>query len=88
MQHPNRIALNRLEIPVRDMDRAPAFYEPLLATSIRRRMMAPNTLGMFGRVESAGGRITTPEVQRPGDMACFAYIGDSEGNRVGLHALS
>ena len=43
---------------------------------------------VLARVEAAGGRITMPKVQLPGDMGCFAHIADTEGNRVGLHALS
>jgi predicted enzyme related to lactoylglutathione lyase len=27
-------------------------------------------------------------VQLPGDMGCFAHVTDTEGNRVGLHALA
>ncbi|MBC8058038.1 MAG: VOC family protein [Rhizobiales bacterium] len=41
---------------------------------------------VLARVEAAGGRITTPKTQLPGDMGCFAHIADTEGNRVGLHA--
>jgi len=41
---------------------------------------------VLARVAKAGGRITTPKVQLPGDMGCFAHIADTEGNRVGLHA--
>ena len=41
---------------------------------------------VLARVEAAGGCITTPKVQLPGDMGCFARIADTEGNRVGLHA--
>ena len=40
----------------------------------------------LARVAAAGGRITTPKVQLPGDMGVFAHIADTEGNRVGLHA--
>lgn len=42
----------------------------------------------LARVAAAGGRITTPKVTLPGDMGVFAHIADTEGNRVGLHALS
>ena len=119
-------AVNWFEIPVRDMDRAAAFYETLLASPLRRETIAPNQLGVFSyaetgvggcliagdhipaptssgtlvylnaepsldavlaRVEAAGGRITTPKLRLPGDMGCFAHITDTEGNRVGLHAL-
>lgn len=39
------------------------------------------------RLAAAGGCITTPRVDLPGDMGCFVHIDDSEGNRIGLHAL-
>ena len=119
-------AIDWFEIPVRNMDRAQAFYETLLATTLRREAAGPQkTLAVFGygdnqvggclmagegtpepspngtliylnaepsldavmaRVEAAGGRITTPKVQLPDGMGCFAHIADTEGNRVGLHA--
>ena len=43
---------------------------------------------VLARVHEVGGRITTPKVTLPGDMGVFAHITDSEGNRVGLHALA
>ena len=48
----------------------------------------PSLDAVLARVEAAGGRITTPKVQLPGDMGCFAHVIDTEGNRVGLHALA
>ncbi|MEO8807769.1 MAG: VOC family protein [Burkholderiaceae bacterium] len=48
----------------------------------------PSLDAVLARVEAAGGRITTPKVQLPGDMGYFAHITDTEGNRVGLHALA
>lgn len=48
---------------------------------------APSLDAALERVADAGGRITTPKVQLPGDMGCFAHVVDTEGNRVGLHAL-
>jgi predicted enzyme related to lactoylglutathione lyase len=39
------------------------------------------------RVEAAGGAVITPKTVLPGDMGAYAHIRDSEGNRVGLHAL-
>lgn len=36
----------------------------------------------------ADGRITTPKVTLPDGMGVFAHIEDSEGNGVGLHALT
>ncbi len=122
-----RNAIDWFEIPVLDMDRATAFYEALLGTTIRRETLGPHTLGVFtcdgdqavggcllagdnlpapsldgslvylnagplldvvvARVEVAGGRVLVPKVVLPGDMGCFVHIADTEGNRVGLHAL-
>ena len=122
-------AIDWFEIPVRDMDRAAAFYEALLGTTIRREAIGPNTLGVFTQdggagvggcllagehvpassldgslvylnagpsldvvvarvVVAAGGRVLVPKVTLPGAMGCFVHIADTEGNRVGLHALA
>jgi uncharacterized protein len=48
----------------------------------------PSLDATLARVITAGGRITTPKVQLPDGMGCFAHIADTEGNRVGLHALA
>jgi predicted enzyme related to lactoylglutathione lyase len=49
---------------------------------------APSLDAALERVTRAGGRIATPKVQLPGDMGAFAHVIDTEGNRVGLHALA
>jgi uncharacterized protein len=118
-------AIDWFEIPVRDINRAQAFYEKLLGSPLRRESMGDKTLAVFhygdaavggclmagegvakptgagtqiylnagpsldavlARVAGTGGRITTPKVQLPDGMGCFAHIADTEGNRVGLHA--
>jgi uncharacterized protein len=43
---------------------------------------------VVGRVEKAGGALLTPRVDLPPGMGSFFHIRDSEGNRVGLHAVS
>lgn len=48
----------------------------------------PSLDAWLARVPAAGGQIALPKVTLPGDMGCFAHIIDSEGNRVGLHALA
>jgi hypothetical protein len=40
------------------------------------------------RVGPAGGKILVPRTDLPDGMGCFAQIVDSEGNRIGLHAMS
>jgi len=47
----------------------------------------PSLDAALQRVEKAGGRIVLPRTELPEGMGCFAHIVDSEGNRVGLHAL-
>ena len=42
----------------------------------------------LSRLEAAGGRLALPKVTLPEGMGCFAHIIDSEGNRVGIHALA
>jgi len=41
---------------------------------------------VLGRVKGAGGSIAFPKTELPG-MGAYAHIVDSEGNRVGLHAV-
>ena len=50
-----RNAINWFEIPVRDMGRATAFYESLLATSIRVETLGDKTLGVFAYDEAGTG---------------------------------
>jgi predicted enzyme related to lactoylglutathione lyase len=47
----------------------------------------PSLDAVLARVPRVGGRIVTPRTELPAGMGCFAHIEDSEGNRVGLHAL-
>jgi predicted enzyme related to lactoylglutathione lyase len=48
----------------------------------------PSLDAAVGRAERAGLRIDTPRVDLPGGMGAFAVVVDSEGNRIGLHALA
>jgi len=49
---------------------------------------APKLDDALARVGNAGGRVVLPKTALPGDLGFFAHIIDSEGNRVGLHALN
>ncbi|MHA1158188.1 MAG: VOC family protein [Alphaproteobacteria bacterium] len=40
------------------------------------------------RVADAGGQLLTPRIDLPGEMGSLYHIADSEGNRVGLHAVA
>lgn len=48
----------------------------------------PSLDAALARVDAAGGRVATPKVQLPDGMGCYAHITDTEGNRVGLHAMA
>ena len=49
---------------------------------------APAIDAWLERVESAGGKVLIPKVTLPEGMGYFAHIQDSEGNRVGIHAMA
>jgi uncharacterized protein len=49
---------------------------------------APKLDDALSRVEKAGGRVVLPKTALPGDMGFFAHVIDTEGNRVGLQALT
>ena len=48
---------------------------------------APSIDAWIERAQKAGAKIITPKTALPPGMGYFAHILDSEGNRVGLHAL-
>ena len=49
---------------------------------------APSIDVWVDRAQKAGAKVLTPKTALPPGMGYFAHIVDSEGNRVGLHALS
>ena len=55
MEHPTAHALTWFEIPVRDLNRASAFYETLLATTLRRETLGGSELAVFGADEHGVG---------------------------------
>ena len=48
----------------------------------------PSLDAVLARVAAAGGQVTLPRTALPPGMGFFAHVRDSEGNRVGLHALA
>ena len=40
------------------------------------------------RAQRAGGRVALPKTELPEGMGVYAHIIDSEGNRLGLHAMA
>lgn len=62
-------------------------YEPATAGSLVYLNAAPSIDAALMRVREAGGAIALPKTALPPGLGFFAHIIDSEGNRVGLHAL-
>jgi hypothetical protein len=48
---------------------------------------APRIDDALARVAEAGGSVVLPKTALPANMGFFAHVIDTEGNRVGLHAL-
>lgn len=71
-----RHAIDWFEIPVHDMDRAAAFYEALLATSIHRETLSGNLLGIFAHDESGVGGclIHGAEAPQPSTSGTLIYL--------------
>ena len=50
--------------------------------------VSPSLEAALVRAEAAGARVATPRTALPPGMGFFAHIVDTDGNRVGLHALA
>jgi uncharacterized protein len=48
----------------------------------------PSLDAVLKRVAGAGGKVLLDKTALPPGMGYFAHIADTEGNRVGIHALS
>jgi predicted enzyme related to lactoylglutathione lyase len=48
----------------------------------------PDLDGALARVNPAGGKVVVPKTALPPGMGFYARIEDTEGNLVGLHAIS
>lgn len=62
-------------------------YAPATTGSLVYLNAAPSIDAALARVRDAGGAIALPKTALPPGLGFFAHIIDSEGNRVGLHAL-
>ncbi len=49
---------------------------------------APSIDAWIKRAETAGAKVLTPKTALPPGMGYMAHILDTEGNRVGLHAMA
>ena len=66
-------AVSWFEIPVRDLERAQAFYEKLLAKALRRESMGPQTLAVIPYDEGQGVG---------GALVCGVHIPDPSPNGI------
>ncbi len=79
MEHQIVHALNWFEIPVRDLNRASAIYEALLATPLRRETIGASRLAVFAADEhGVGGCLmagdTAPAPSTSGTCACVRTL--------------
>ena len=49
---------------------------------------APSIDAWLARAQAAGGKVVQAKTALPPGMGFFAHVLDSEGNRVGVHALA
>lgn len=69
-------AVHWFEIPVTDLDRAQSFYETLLAQPLKREVMGPTTLAIFGRDEGGvtGALMFGDAAPQPADSGTLVYL--------------
>jgi uncharacterized protein len=48
----------------------------------------PGIDAVLARIKAAGGHVVAPKSELPAGMGFIAYVRDTEGNEVGLHALA
>ena len=64
-----------------------ARYKPHADGTVVYLSCVPSIDTVLSRVNVAGGTVLTGKTALPPGMGFYAHIGDTEGNRVGLHAL-
>ncbi len=64
-----------------------AAYKPRADGAVVYLNCEPSIDKVLERVTGAGGSVLLGKTALPPGMGYFAHIGDTEGNRVGLHAL-
>ena len=74
---PPHNAVNWFEIPVRDLERAQAFYEKLLDKALRREAMGPQTLAVipYDSAQGVGGAlIAGVHIPDPSPNGTLVYL--------------
>jgi uncharacterized protein len=65
----------------------PGLYTPSDNGTLVYLNCDPDLATVLNRVESAGGSIIQPKTDIGQNLGFFAFIKDSEGNRVALHSM-
>lgn len=63
-------------------------YEPSAKGTVTYLAAVPGIDAALERAWSAGAKVLMPKTSLPGDQGFIAHVSDSEGNRIGLHAMS
>ena len=63
-------------------------YEPSAKGTVTYLAAAPGIDAALERARAAGAKLLMPKTELPGNQGFIAHVADSEGNRIGLHALS
>jgi len=63
-------------------------YEPCAKGTVTYLAATPGIDAALERARAAGAKVLMPKTALPGEAGYIAHVSDSEGNRVGLHAMS
>ena len=63
-------------------------YEPSEKGTVTYLAAEPGIDAALKRASAAGAKVLMPKMALPGDTGFIAHVSDSEGNRIGLHAMS
>jgi predicted enzyme related to lactoylglutathione lyase len=73
-----KTAINWFEITTTDLDKAQAFYEAVLARTLRRQVMGPSSLAVFPYDKADGGvggaLLCDPSAPLPGSGGTLVYL--------------
>jgi uncharacterized protein len=63
-------------------------YEPSAKGTVTYLAATPGIDAALERARTLGAKLLLPKTALPGEQGYIAHIADSEGNRIGLHAMS
>ncbi len=82
-------AVNWIEIPVSDFDRAKKFYSTIFDYQMPEMMMGPNRMGflLFEQGKGVGGAIMQGEWYHPSDKGALVYLNAGKDLNAVLHRV-